>query len=260
MKNSPVSAASTSSTKRPTPAHTIASYRTEYAMADCFCAEVQSFVNLAGVPAVNELRNAGKHLLDALADDGRISSHDDLVSAVNHARRASYEAYEAGILSALEIIAQFRVDYKSAVVTDVVQNYTEILIKANSAQKAVEAGRQQDFDRASDHTLRMASFRDLRECCETLILAREEVNKKIARENKVDGVAAWTLRVAIITLFVAVLLAVWTATDFWTPWRHKAPVGATNAATVETPAIANGLSPSASQQLAHSAGPTLPKK
>jgi len=52
-----------SSTLSKTVAELFAALREEYDLADAFDKEVQSFVDEAGIPAINELRYAGYHLL-----------------------------------------------------------------------------------------------------------------------------------------------------------------------------------------------------
>src|SRR3954470_22248524 len=157
MSSTRASRTSTSSgDEEPSHASTIREMRAEYRKADIFCQEVQSFLDLAGVPAVNELRNAGKHFLDSIADDGSIRSQVDLNAATAHCRRACYEAYEAGILGAMEVIRKFKEDYATVTVGEVVPDYSDILLKAHEAQRSVEVGRHPEFDRAQDHTIRMA--------------------------------------------------------------------------------------------------------
>lgn len=65
-------------------------YQDEYERADELAAEVNLFQNAASIPAHNELRNAGKHLLDALdVGEGRVADAEALTSAINHCRRAA---------------------------------------------------------------------------------------------------------------------------------------------------------------------------
>lgn len=197
---------------------TIASVRSEYERADCFCAEVQSFRGQAGIPAINELRNAGKHLLDAVDDSGNVVSQTDLDSALGHSRRAAYEAYEAGILTALEIIAKFKKDYSLISVSQIMPRYSEIMQQALAAQKAVEAGRRRDFRRDADHSDRMDAFRSLREACEYLDANREEANKLVSKE-RTSG------RTSVILLVLAVLGLVFGAPSFldWVGKRDWSP-------------------------------------
>ena len=196
---------------------TLALLRAEYYKADGFCQEVQSFVDQAGIPAVNELRNAGKHLIDALDNDGSIAHAHHIRLGIAHARRACYEAYEAGILSALEVLHKFQEDYATVTVGDVVPNYTETLRKAQKAQKAIEAGRNPHFDRGQDHSVRMAAFRDLRTCAETLTLAREDMNKKVAEKTAVATANTKMLALSVVGILVGIFGTIWAATGFWWP-------------------------------------------
>lgn len=214
MKNSLESAELASSTNGlAITIYSIADFRTEYLKADVFCQEVQGFLNLAGVPAVNELRNAGKHLLSSLGDDGQIISQVELGAGIGHSRKACYEAYEAGILVALEIIQKFREDYSTTTIGSTVSNYPNILQRAHNAQKSVEQGRHPEFDRTIDHTRRMEAFRELRECAELLMVGREEMNKKVASERR-------KARLVMLGIVVAILVAVWAATGYWHPWQE----------------------------------------
>ena len=51
---------------------TIAVYRASYADADQLSREVSNFRDDVAIPANNELRYAGYHLLQAIGDDGSI--------------------------------------------------------------------------------------------------------------------------------------------------------------------------------------------
>ena len=86
----------------------IAELRAAYSAADKFAREVFEFSDDVAIPATNELRYAGHHLLSALGDDGRIVGPEHLRKAISHCHRAQYEAAEAGIASAIKKISQFR--------------------------------------------------------------------------------------------------------------------------------------------------------
>lgn len=59
--------------------------RSEYDIADKVMKDVQAFVEEAGIPAINELRYAGYHLLNAISPlDADSSTSDELMRAVNH--------------------------------------------------------------------------------------------------------------------------------------------------------------------------------
>ena len=101
----------------------ISDLRTLYDTADGFSREGAEFRAEIVIPAYNELRYAGHHLLQAIDDSGSISSNEQLRRAVSHCERAMYEAAEAGIISMLDSIDQFRKDYENIVVKDVVDDY-----------------------------------------------------------------------------------------------------------------------------------------
>jgi len=53
------------------------------------------------VPAVNQLRYTGNHLVRYLSDPGVEAARDELDDAIKHCKRATYDAYEAAILNQL---------------------------------------------------------------------------------------------------------------------------------------------------------------
>jgi hypothetical protein len=223
MSNSKTSKTSTSQTNSESIERlTVAEVRSEYERADLFCGEVQSFSAKAGIPAINELRNAGKHLFEALGDEGQIVDQSQLQAAFGHSRRAAYEAYEAGILTALAIIAKFKTDYEAIVISQAVPDWREILLKAHRCQKAVEDGRQRAFDREGDHTSRMEAFRELRDLCESLELSRDEANKLVEAKQLDDRRHARSLSLRILGILLAVVSIIFGVPAFmdWLSAKH----------------------------------------
>ncbi|GAB5487435.1 MAG: hypothetical protein Pars2KO_10050 [Parasphingorhabdus sp.] len=224
MSNSKESKVSISSPDGAAPvAYTVDQYKEEYTKADNFCSEVQLFKNKAGIPAINELRYAGKHFHNAVDSNGQISDQAQLNDAVGHARRACYDATEAGIMAALEVVAKFKDDYSTIVVSEVIPNYSEILQKAHAAQAMVQAGRENTFDRNGDHDDRIATFRDLRDCCDTLTANRDEANKIVDREINEARKETAKLRYTGIGVALSILGAVYGAPGFvdWLEKRDK---------------------------------------
>ena len=180
---------------------TLGDYRRFYAEADGLLQEIQGFRNEAGIPAINELRNAGHHLLQALDDDGQLASQSALVSGTGHCRRAIYEATEAGIVFAVEIVYKFQQDFKDIEVGDLLENYAGRCRECNAALRLIEAGRRQDFDRTQDHSDRILVFRAIRPFAEDIAIARSEANKRVAKERRDH-------RRFIVTIVVAVVLGI----------------------------------------------------
>jgi hypothetical protein len=189
---------------------TLAEFRAEYKKADDFCSEVQTIHNAAGEPAINELRNAGQHLLAALSNDLKSLDGANMISALNHARRACYEASEAGIIFCIEIINKFQDDYREIVITDVVGDYVNHMTSADNAIKMLQSGRQENFNRDQDHSDRMDAFRDLAKICQILTVGRNELNKIVARKRSEAN--RWVL--GIIVAIVGGLLTVPSTLDW----------------------------------------------
>jgi hypothetical protein len=194
----------------PDKAPTLADLRSEFLRAEEFVLEVQNFVDKAGIPAINELRNVGHHLLRAMNDAGKITSQQELNSAVSHARRSCYEASEAGILAALQVIKKFKDDYATVEIGDIVPGYSHNLAEAAKALRLVEKGRQSRDKHTIDFDIRMTVFRQLRDFCDLLDVSRDEMNKRVAGARK--DVQRFTMNVllaalAILVSILAILLA-----------------------------------------------------
>jgi hypothetical protein len=165
---------------------------------------VQAFVEEAGIPAINEMRYAGYHLIAALGDDGSLVSASELTKAKNHANRACYEAGEAGILCALDVISIFKYDYRSISVSPVVPTYSQILIDADAANARVSAEREHGDDRIVDHDDFIEKFKLLKEHCKTLESAREELNKLERKERREGRRFIIGTAIAVGTLIAAI--------------------------------------------------------
>lgn len=163
--------------------HTLAEYRAEYEKADALCQEVQNFRNEAGVPAINELRNAGHHLLNALDATGAVINQGHLDAAMAHVRRASYEATEAGIMMAIAQVHDFQRDYRAVEISDLLSDYTGRCRECQEAVRLIEQGRQPGFNRDQDHVARIEVFRKIRPFAEELQLARPEALKRIEQKR-----------------------------------------------------------------------------
>lgn len=187
----------------------LADLRTEYDRAEEFCLEVQNFVDKAGIPAINELRNAGHHLLRAMDDAGNITCQQELNSAVSHARRACYEASEAGILTALHVIKKFKDDYADVEIGDIVPDYNKNLASAAKALRLIEKGRQARAKHVEDFDVRMGVFRELREFCDLLDVSRDEMNKRVAVQRSDFRRFVLNALLAVLAILVSIAAIAW---------------------------------------------------
>lgn len=185
----------------------ISRLRKEYDLADKVMKDVQAFVEEAGIPAINELRYAGYHLLNAICPMNEDSSPtDQLVQATNHCKRASYEASEAGLLTAFGKISEFKADYQQIVVSSVVQDWTEILTKCDNYRDSLTEARQTGDDRTIDHKKFRDAFADLVGVCRRLDHARGELNKHV-EQKRVDTRRFIVTTVLAVAAIVAGLIA-----------------------------------------------------
>ena len=182
--------------------HRIGELRTLYDKADQFVREVAEFEDEVAIPAINELRYAGYHLLQSIGDDGSISNEEQFRRAISHCERAMYEAAEAGINSVLVWIDQFREDYKNIVVKDVVDDYARILAHTRKAQDLIARGRSDQMSSSDRVSRYMETFRQLREYSELLEASRDDLNAKLSEQ--VRDKRRFIIRCLLILLGVVV--------------------------------------------------------
>lgn len=184
--------------------------REEYDCADKFCKSVEEFRDEAGIPPINELRYAGFHLLNAvtLVNNNIQSQRDHLTSAINHCRRASYEAGEAGILTALAMVDLFKDDYSTVVVSDVIPEWVTILKRCDEIKDQISDARQTGDDRSNDHEVYMDAFVELKGFCKTLKYSRDEMNKKIAESQRQTRNFLWGTLIALFGIILAIVFGV----------------------------------------------------
>lgn len=170
--------------------------RERYEVADGFAREVSEFTSEIAIPAHNELRYAGHHLLQAFDRQGTVSE-EQLRRANSHCERAMYEAAEAGIASALDSINTFKSDYRNVVVREVVSDFSDILALARDAQGLLKRGRagMTPEEAASEY---MDMFRALRIQVDALDSSRDDLNVKLKQERR-------NSRLFIISLLALVL-------------------------------------------------------
>ncbi len=182
--------------------------REEYDMADKVMKQVQAFVDEAGIPAINELRYAGYHLLNTLVPvTSDLSMTEELTRAINHCKRATYEASEMGILTAFDKVTQFKDDYSQVVITQVVADWGEILTKCDVCRDEITLARQTGDDRSIDHKRFKEAFIQLVAICRRLDNARDDLNKLIEQKRSDGRRFATGVLLALLAIAVSVVVA-----------------------------------------------------
>ena len=178
----------------------LANYRQLYEAADRFAREVGEFRQAIPIPAHNELRYAGHHLLQALDDSGEIADEEQLRRACSHCERAMYEAAEAGVISLLRSLAQFQQDYKDVVVAEVMPAYSDCKAMARKARELLVRGRSKAVAPTETASEYMQAFRELRAASEQLDDARDDLNAKLTDQRR--GTRRFIIQTAIALLGV----------------------------------------------------------
>ena len=183
----------------------ISGLRELYERADCFAREVGETRYEVPIPAHNELRYAGHHLLQSLDDDGTADDEEQLRKARNHCERAMYEAAEAGIMHVLEAIGEFQRAYKSIVVSEVVPDYRERIRRVRAAQKFIVRGRADrgSIDEHASDIMRI--FRDLNDSLEVLDASRDDLNAKKKAEDEARRRDARNFAFTVLGIVVGLL-------------------------------------------------------
>ncbi|MDE0234086.1 MAG: hypothetical protein OXM62_03690 [bacterium] len=93
--------------------------RASYAEANELAKMESLFVGKAIIPAHNELRNAGYHILKAIRDPSEIDD-DHIRMAIDHCERATYDAAEAALIKVIDTLNDYLGRFKHIPVNEVV--------------------------------------------------------------------------------------------------------------------------------------------
>jgi len=136
------------------------------------------------VPSINELRYVSYHLLKAcqIQDDEK-RQFEELRRAERHCKRASFDALELGIITALEEVTSFRERYARFPVSDVLSDYHDMMTDVQSTVDflAGAAGGEFRDDYYDDCEQKLERLQGI---TRKLSVASEEINKKKALFDK----------------------------------------------------------------------------
>ena len=134
--------------------------------------------------AVNELRYAGRHLLNGLVSDDPNDQSEQLQRSMRHCERAIYEAYDSAIFYHFAQYDQFKDDYRRIVISDVIPDFVGIEITMKDARDFLEDARRNSDNREDYYRIAAEKHADVSEASKTLAAAREELNKKVRQHNE----------------------------------------------------------------------------
>ena len=186
--------------------------RNLYNEAERFIKHVETHQSEISIPAINELRYAGHHLLNSLASDDTSKFCAELRKAERHCQRAMYEASESGIIYFLDIVNEFANDYKDVPIPHVIQDYSNTLILARKARKQLQEGRLNRASAEGQAGEYMDTFRELEGKIETLQASRSELNKVKVVQVKSYRRFMITMMLALIGVIIS---AITLLTNLW---------------------------------------------
>lgn len=173
---------------------------------------VENLSQELSIPAVNELRYAGYHMVQYLSGNG--DSEIELKKAQNHCKRAIYDAVEAGITHQLEMIRIFQHDFKVLILSDFIPNYPALQKQIREARDLILAPKSDRNDRAAYYEECVAQLENLRAGLDKLDEHREELLKRLKLSNR-SSVLTWSMLTA--TLIATVVGAIFAALAYLKP-------------------------------------------
>ena len=176
-----------------------------YNTAEQFIKEVEICQSELPIPAINELRYAGHHLLKGLVESDEEEALKSIADAEDHCNRAMYEASEAGIGYLLDTLKAFQTDYKDIPIQPIVPDYLSVRETAEEAANKLTAGRVNRTSPKEHASEYMCMFRALRKGMEQLEVARDELNKVRDRQWINDRRFMVGLAISVVGVSLALL-------------------------------------------------------
>ena len=156
------------------------------------------------VPAINQLRYAGKHLSRIIANEG--DCNEEIKDAIKHCKRSIYDSYELEVIFLVEMFDRFQLDYQLVVISeDILPDYNKIVQRFDDALDfigAIKANSREDYyDQCREHV------KVLRQSYRAVKAARHPLNALMNQERKKS--------IQAILLFIGTGAAVFSALIAW---------------------------------------------
>ena len=173
-------------------------YREKYALADRLSRSVSVITEEAAIPALNELRYAGFHLLKAINASGSVEDGEHMERAIEHCERAIYDATEAGILALVHSIDRVLSSYGLVTLSNIVPIIDIRKARANAVRMLIA-------NRTDSSTELVEIFEELIRHSETLDLAKPDLDKEATFASTRRFRFFVSLGLAVVTALVAIV-------------------------------------------------------
>ncbi len=188
----------------------------DFEQADKIIQDVKSITNEEVIPAISQLRYSGWHLVRwmSLFIEGKEGedSEKEFLEAINHSKRALFDASRHGILFCMEGIKSFRDTYGGEILPEIVTGYSEKMYKVEESRKFVISVSKAERDVRADVCYK--HFVTIKDIFQELIYCQPDLNKlkmkkenENKRHNQLFVISIASVVVAIISIAVAIALA-----------------------------------------------------
>lgn len=183
----------------------LAGLRASFDLAEKFGREVSGLRDDIPVPAYNQLRYAGYHLLRAFDDNAVVIDESQIKKAIGHCERAMYDAAEAGILQAIKEIADFRREYAPMDISAHMPEFGSIRRRARAAQSLIIEGRN-NRGTIEEHVAEyMETFRALAKDIDLMEDRRDGLNA--VRAEKITEARRFWITIAVMVSAPLIIVA-----------------------------------------------------
>ena len=178
--------------------------REKYAIADRLSKLVSVITEEAAIPAVNELRYAGFHLLKAINVSGSVEDGEHMARAIDHCERAIYDATEAGLMALVQSIDRVLYSYGLVTISKIVPTLQDIRRAHADAIEIMVANR-------TDNPAELVGiFEELIQHSRNLDLAKPDLDKEatLASTRRFRSFAALVLTAMTALIGLATLVII----------------------------------------------------
>ena len=134
--------------------------------------------------AVNELRYAGRHILDGLNAEDSDERGKQFRRAEDHCERAMYEAYDSAIYYHFAYFHSFKKDYSRIPISDTLPDFISMEETIQKAKRFLETARQDEDNRQGYYEQAATVYEGIEQVTSRLEAARDELNKKVMEYNR----------------------------------------------------------------------------
>ena len=164
-----------------------------FSEAESICKKIELDIDVGGavIPAINQLRYAGQHMLEACNSVDIEYQKIQINKAKNHCKRAIYDATEVGIFIVKQEFEEFKKKYADIVIGETVGKYSDYLECYGKLKKLV-GSKKKDVVKEKHYRDLVDVYVIMNDGVINLIEHEEELKKALKKERLARDQAAQT--------------------------------------------------------------------